>query len=207
MADLRPEDPAQIVLSMCSSLLAVVEEGNNYSIVQFAHFSAQEYLMSARLTKEKETISRFHVSMTPAHNVVAQACLGLLIHLDETVTRDNLEDFPLAYYAAQYWVDHVQIEGVSSEVQDGMKCLFDPSKRHLSFWVWIYDPGRRLNRWGRTRRPSKTARATPLHYAAFYGLHDVAKFLIVEHPQDVNARGFCRDMRSPVRRPHGIPKI
>ena len=194
LADWRPEDPTRAVLSTCSSLLAVVEiEGYDSPIVQFAHFSAQEYLTSPRLSKEQETraISLFHFSMTQAHTFVAQACLGLLLHLDETVTKTSLTNFPLVEYAAEYWVGHAR-EDVSSKVQDGMKCLFDPSKSHLSVWVWIYDPEfpfARPERTERTERPGK-ARATPLHYAAFCGMHDVAKFLIVEHSPDLNARGF-----------------
>ena len=190
LADWRPEDPARTVLSMCSSLLAVVErEGYSSPIVQFAHFSAQEYLMSARLTKAKDTVSRFHLSMTPAHTLVVQACLGLLLHLDETVTKDSLKNFPLAEYAAEYWVGHARIEDVSSKVQDGMNRLFDPSKSHCYVWIWIYDPEYNFVRPERSERPGK-ARATPLHYAAFCGTHDVAKFLIVNHSQDVNSRGF-----------------
>jgi hypothetical protein len=29
--------------------------------------------------------------MTPAHTIVAQACLGILLDLDENITRDGLE--------------------------------------------------------------------------------------------------------------------
>ena len=195
-ADWRPEDPARTVLSMCSSLLAVVQpEGYDSPIAQFAHFSVQEYLMSARLAEAKDTISRFHVSMTPAHTIVAQACLGLLLHLDETITKDSLKSYPLAEYAAQYWVGHAWIEDVSSKVQDGMKLLFDPGKSHYSVWAWIYDPEyyeRSPDLPERSESPGQ-ARATPLHYAAFCGLQNVAKFLIVEHSQDVNARGFDKN--------------
>ena len=196
--DWHPEDPAHTVLSMCSSLLVIVKpEDYESPIVQFAHFSAQEYLMSTRLAEAKDTISRFHVSTTPAHTLVAQACLGLLLHLDETVTKESLENFPLAEYAAEYWVGHARIEDVSSKVQDGMKRLFDPGKIHFSVWVWIYDPECHEYGWnqlgpersGRSEHPGK-ARATPLQYAAFCDLHDITKFLIVEHSQDVNARGF-----------------
>ena len=193
LADWRPEDPARTVLSMCSSLLAVVDTING-RYVQFAHFSVQEYLMSMRLAKAKDTISRFHVSAIPAHTIVAQTCLGLLLHLDETVTKDSLENFPLAFYAAQYWVAHALIEDVPSKVQDGMNRLFDPGKCHFSVWIWIYDPecdGYYGYLPERSESPGK-ARATPLHYAAFCGLRDVAKFLIVEHSQDVNARSFDR---------------
>ena len=192
-ADWQPEDPARTVLSTCSSFLSVVQpEGYRSPIVQFAHFSAQEYLTSARLAEAKDTISRYYLSMTPAHTVVAQACLGLLLHLDETVTKDSLGNFPLAEYAAQYWVGHARVEDVSSKVQDGMKILFDPGKSHCSVWVWIYDPEYDDHSWHRPERSEHPgeARATPLHYAAFCGMHDVAKFLIVEHSQDVNARGF-----------------
>ncbi len=130
--------------------------------------------------------------MTRAHTIVAQACLGLLLHLDENITKDSLKDFPLAGYAAEHWVGHARFESVSSKVHDGMKRLFDPRQRHLSVWVWIYDPEDYLRRFERSQRPSQ-ARATSLHYAAFCGIHDIAAFLIVEHSQDVNARGFFVD--------------
>jgi hypothetical protein len=188
--DWRPGDPAHTVLSVCSSLLAVVKPRGGSPVVQFAHFSVKEYLTSARLAKAKDSISRFHVStMTTAHTVVVQACLGVLLHLDETVTKDSLENFPLAEYAAEHWVYHARFEGVSSNVQDGMERLFDPSKSHLSLWVWVRDPEYRWRRFERSERPGK-ARATPLHYAAFCGLYDIVAFLIVEHSQDVNAQGF-----------------
>ena len=203
LADWRPEDPAHAVLSMCSSLLTIVESGDahedddsstshifsNSPIIQFAHFSVKEYLTSARLSKAKDTISHFHVSMTMAHTIVAQACLGVLLHFDENVTKDSLEDFPLAEYAAEHWVGHARMENVSSNVEDGIKRLFDPSRRHLSVWTWIYDPEDSMRRHRSSESP-KEARATPLHYAAICGMHDAVVFLIVEHSQDVNGRGF-----------------
>jgi ankyrin repeat protein len=187
LVDWRPQDPAYTVLSTCSSLLVVVDV--DAPVVQFAHFSVKEYLTSTRLAGEKGDISRFHISMTPAHTVVAQACLGVLLHLDENVTKDDLEDFPLAEYAAESWVGHARFENVSSSVQEAMKRLFDPRKRHLSIWVWIYDPEDPQDRSKRSERPSQ-ARATPLHYAAFCGMHEVAAFLIGGHSQDLNARSF-----------------
>jgi hypothetical protein len=189
LTDWRPEDPEHTVLSICSCLLAVVKPRGGSPVVQFTHFSVKEYLTSARLAEARGTISRFHVSMTPAHTVVAQTCLGVLLHLDENITEDNLQKFPLVEYAAEHWMGHARFENVSSSVQDGMKRLFDPRKCHISVWVWVCDPEDSKRQSGRSKRPAK-ARATPLHYAAFCGMHDVAKFLIVERSQDVNARGF-----------------
>ena len=76
--DWRAEDPLEAVLSICSTLLALVHVGDS-AVVQFAHFSVKEFLTSSRLAENSDTIShRYHVSMTPAHTLVAQACLGIL---------------------------------------------------------------------------------------------------------------------------------
>jgi ankyrin repeat protein len=189
LADWRPEDPAHTVLSICSSFLDVVTPDDGSPVVQFAHFSVKEYLTSARLTKAKDIVSRFHVSMTASHAIVARACLGVLLHLGESITKDSLKEFPLAEYAAEHWAGHARFENLSSSMQDGMKRLFDPGRSHISVWTWIYDLESPHLRHRRSERPEK-ARATPLHYAAFCGIHDVAAFLIIEYSQDVNARGF-----------------
>jgi ankyrin repeat protein len=191
LEDWREEDPAHAVRSTCSTLLAVVDVDGS-SVIQFAHFSVKEYLTSKRLTESKETISRLHVSMTLAHTIIAQACLGVLLHIDENVDKVDLKTFPLAGYAAENLGGHARFEGVSSKIQDGMKRLFDPSNHHFSVWVWIYHPERCGARSDIYERPSQ-ALATPLHFAAFYGLHDIVKFLIVERSQNINARGFNHD--------------
>jgi ankyrin repeat protein len=188
LADWRPEDPTHTVLSTCSSFLAVVDVDGS-PVIQFAHFSVKEYLTSERLAATKDTISNYHVSMISAHTTLVQACLGVLLHLDESANRDTLENFPLSEYASRHWVDHARFENVASIVHDGIKRLFDPSKSHLSVWVWIYDPEDSQSRYLNSELPRKP-RATPLHYAAFCGMHDVATFLIVEHSQDVIARAF-----------------
>ena len=191
LADLSSDDPVNEVLSICSSLLAVVDVPG-FRVVQFTHFSVKEYLTSEWLAKTKDSISRFHVSMTPAHTIMAQACLGILLHLDENITSNDLLNFPLAEYAAKHWVDHARFKNVSSTIQDGMKRLFDQNKCHLSIWVWIYDPEPLGRRSDRSQRPTE-AQATPLHYAAVHNMHDIATFLIAEHPQDIDALAFDRE--------------
>ena len=139
--DWRTEDPVNTVLSTCSSLLSDVDVDGS-RVIQFSHYSVEEFLTSPRLQASDDIISRrFHVSTTPAHTLVARACLGILLHLDEdVVTRDGLKGWPLAEYAAEYWADHVRLEGVLKNVEDGMKQLFDPRKPHLSICIWIYEP-------------------------------------------------------------------
>ncbi len=191
--DWRLEDPVEAVLSTCSTLLILVDAYDS-PVIQFSHFSVKEFLTSTRVADKRDAISRrYHVSMTPAHTLVAQACLGILLHLDENITRDNLRKFPLAKYAAEHWFEHACFEGASKNAEEGMKELFDPSKQHLAVWVWIYDP---VQLWGlylRTETPLSPLR-TPLHYAAVCGLHSIVTFLVIEHSQDVDSR--CDDTRS-----------
>jgi ankyrin repeat protein len=188
--DWRLEDPVYAVLSTCTTLLAVVNDGGS-PLIQFSHFSVKEFLTSPRLSKATDFISRrYHISMTPAHTLVARACLGILLHLDKDVNRDSPEDAPLAEYAAEHWVDHAQFEDISRSVEDGTKKLSDPSKPHFAVCVWIY--GLAVSIWPRMTR-NETLPPLPhtsLHYAASWGLHPVVEFLITEHSQDVSSPDF-----------------
>jgi hypothetical protein len=57
--------------------------------------------------------------------ILAQACLGVLLRLDDNSRETSLQRSPLAEYAAQHWIDHALFENVSSHVKDGMENLFD----------------------------------------------------------------------------------
>jgi uncharacterized membrane protein len=139
--------------------------------------------MSARLAEGTDILSRrYHVSMTGAHTLAAQASLGILLHLDENINSEGLEKFPLAKYAAEHWVDHVQLEDVSQRVEDGLKQLFDPRKPHLAIWLQVHDPASWLR--------SPQYNGTCLHYAGLCGLHRIIEFLVTEHRQEVNTLGF-----------------
>jgi ankyrin repeat protein len=187
-----PEDPVHAVLFTTSNLLAIVPVDGS-SVIQFSHFSVKEFLTSSRLAESSDIIlRRYHISMTLAHTLAAQICLGMLLHLDKNITRDDLEKFPLAEYAAEHWVDHARFEDVSGKVEDGMKLLFDPTKFHFSVWVWISDLAMEDQYWRREKRgkiPSQP-RGTPLHYAALCGLPTIVKFLLIEHSQEIDTLGF-----------------
>ncbi len=138
--DWRVEDPLEAVLSTCSTLLSLVN-GSYSPVIQFSHFLVKEFLTSVRFAEKCNTISHhYHISITPAHILVAQACLGILLHLDPDITTGSLTKFPLAKYAVEYWVKHAYVEGVSQNVEDGMKQLFDGNKPHLAVWAWIHEP-------------------------------------------------------------------
>ncbi|KAH9069594.1 hypothetical protein EDB83DRAFT_2582831, partial [Lactarius deliciosus] len=76
----RSDDEQQSVLSTCSSLIVVVDDKSSKTrVVQFAHFSVKEFLTSDRLANLAADISRFHIRPEPAHTVIAQACLAILL--------------------------------------------------------------------------------------------------------------------------------
>ena len=183
--DWRWEDQEEAVMSACSSLVMVVKDEDS-RIVQFSHFSVKEFLTANRLAEPIRDVSRYHIRLEAAHTILAQACLGVLLQLDDRVDRDNIKNFPFARYAAEYWVMHAQVENASSRIKDGMECLFDADKPHFATWLWVYneDGGRSLS----TMHPEKPE-AVPLYYAAILGLRDLAEHLIVKHPEHVNARG------------------
>ena len=96
------EDPVDAVLSTTSSLLAIVNV-NGSLVIQFSHFSVKEFLTSSRLAESNDILlRRYHVSMRHAHTLAAQACLGMLLHFDNNIAKDDLDKFPLAEYAAEY---------------------------------------------------------------------------------------------------------
>ena len=184
----RWEDQEEAVMSACSSLVSIVK-GDNSRVVQFSHFSVKEYLTADRLAEPMRDVSRYYIRLSAAHTILAQACLGVLLRLDDRVDRDSIKGFPLALYAAQYWVTHARVETVSSRIKDGMECLFDEDKPHFATWLWIYNEDQHL--WGRsmlTVHPEKPE-AVPLYHAAMFGLRDLAEHLITEHPEHVNATG------------------
>jgi ankyrin repeat protein len=184
----RPEDTEEFILSACSTLVTVVKVNDN-KVIQFSHFTVKEYLTSARLT-ESGRVSYFHILLNPAHALLASACIGTLLQLDDQIDAMKINNFPLASYAARHWVDHAQFEDISSYIQDAMECLFDKDKPHFAAWMWLYNidnPSSEL-----TAHP-KVPDAVPLYYAALCGFHDIAERVIAAYPQDVDAKGGrCR---------------
>ena len=156
-------------------------------IVQFSHFSVKEFLMSSRFAESSRDVSHYHIESKTAHTILAQACLGVLLRLDDCVDRDRIKDFPLADYAARHWVEHARFKGVSSHIMDGMECLFDADKPHFSTWLWVHNEDRPYHSMG-MMSPEKPD-AVPLYYAALLGLDDLTALLLTEHPEYVHAKG------------------
>ncbi|KAN0126421.1 hypothetical protein V8E52_000061 [Russula decolorans] len=186
-ADWRPAYAQETIMSVCSSLIAIVDRGG-HQVVQFSHFSVKEYLTSERLAAAEERLSYYHILPEPAHTTLAHASLSVLLHLDNKIDRDTIGHFPLASYAARHWADHAQFRNVSSHIMEVMKHLFDPAKPHFATWVWLYDIDRHWMEHMPTMYPTQP-KAVPIYYASLFGFIGLAEHLIAAHSRDVNSKG------------------
>ena len=191
----RWEDQEQTVLSACSSLISIIDHGDS-RVVQFSHFSVKEYLTSSRLTAASGDVMRYHILSEPAHLILAHACLGVLLGLDSCINNENNVDdieldrrdkgIPLFRYAAEHWSSHAQVGNVSSYLKDAMETLFDSSKPYFSAWIRRHavdsDHKQPYVAW-------MVLKPNPLYCAARCGFYDLARHLIIKHPEQVNHRG------------------
>ena len=210
----RWEDHEQALLSSCSSLISIVEnaavDGRVHSdpnvgshshnkeiqndgslVVQFSHFSVKEFLTSPRLSSPSRDVSHYHIMLEPAHTIMAQACLSVLLRLGDGVEEDrSVNGSPLARYAARHWVAHAQFQNVSLRVQIAMERLFDPERRYFAAWLRLYDRDTHKHIPPFTYFVTgKKSDGTPLYYAALCGFQGLVEHLIAKCPSHVKAIG------------------
>jgi hypothetical protein len=205
-ASWRWEDQEQALLSSCSSLITIVYSVAS-RVVQFSHFSVKEFLTSPRLATPSRDVSCYHIALEPAHTILGQACMGILLRLDEPAEDGSAKNSsPLAQYAAEHWVSHAQFKGVSTRLRKEMDCLFDPDKPHFVLWLRLYDIDTKLTPYTTLHffTPFSKSDATPLYYAALCGFDDLAKSLVVKYPNHVNAYGgwYMRPLVAALAREH-----
>ena len=184
----RWEDKEEAVLSACSSLVSVIiDDGSR--VVQFSHFSVKEFLTSNRLASCMKEVSQFYIPIEPSHAILAQACLGVLLFLDDRADEDSVKKIPLYQYATEYWVEHSQVGNVELQIKDAVDYFFDMDNPHFSAWVRLEHPGEFL-RVSMNEGPTGIPRsAAPLYFAAWKGLHGLVERLIIKYPEQVNHLG------------------
>jgi ankyrin repeat protein len=178
--DWLSEIPDEVLLSACSTLIAVIEHKSS-RVVQFSHPSVKEFFTSDRLrTSEVGNIRHYHISLDTAHTILARACLAVLLRLGENTDKKRLAAFPLALYSARHWVDHAKFGDVASRVQDVMEQLFDPGKPYFAAWVWIFEGCKPQG------RQSPRPRRTPLYFAVSFRFSALTRHLAVTQAENIN---------------------
>src|SRR5277367_4837579 len=80
----------------------------NIGTIKLYHMSVKDYLLSRHLGA-----TGFGIDEKLSHSVIAQTCLAYLLQFDnlDTLnpnTSNPSENYPLARYAAEYWIMHVR---------------------------------------------------------------------------------------------------
>ena len=183
----RLEDQEEAILSACSSLIIIAEDGNS-RIVQFSHFSVKEFLTSSRIATSSQDVSHHQIDSASAHITMAQACLGVLLRLDSSIDNANIKNLPLAEYAAQHWTDHAEIDGMLLQVQDGVDRFLDADYPNFVAWHQLT----RSDRFRKTvtHLTPLEVEVAPLRHISELGFLGLVRYLIFKRPQDVHA-GTC----------------
>ena len=182
----RWEDQEQALLTSCSSLITIVDTGAS-RVVQFSHFSVKEFLTSPRLSTSSQDVSHYHIVLGPAHTILAQSCLSILLQQDEDSSVEKCS--PLAGYAAEHWVRHAQFEDVVSRIK-GMEYIFDLDKPYFAAWCKLHDiDTNRTDSVFYQFTLDRSGANTPLYYVALCGFSNIVEQLIVKHPEHINATG------------------
>ena len=168
--------------------------------VRLAHFSVKEYLLSDRHAFRSD----FQVQI--CHAKMAESCLRYLLHISNTecLTKELVDQYPLARYAAEYWWQHAQqLDYMSVTVLYLALKLLNDSTALLS-WAKLYDV------MAPHRDPEMALTtsdlAQPLYYAASTGLPELVQSMFHETIDIDAAMGrYDNALRAASR--HGHKKI
>ncbi|KAN0141715.1 hypothetical protein V8E53_000177 [Lactarius tabidus] len=193
----RWADHEAAVLSACSSLVSIIiDDGSR--VVQFSHFSVKEFLTSDRLASCMEGVSKFHISFEPSHAILAQACLAVLLCLEDRTDEDSVKNIPLHRYASDYWAEHTQVGNVELQLTEVIDYFFDMDKPH--FAAYFRQEGGSNDFRAITVSPDEEPTAVlppvaPLYVATIFGLNGLAGRLITRQPHLIH---FCGQDGTPL---------
>lgn len=217
------------VLEICSSLVSVtkthtprrysdtpwiqeknkIERGNIFhggpaqelEVVQFAHFSVQEY-MTLQRDKAQPRVSRFRFSPTTAHTAIAELSLVYVLEFSGgvRVTRIDFDGFPFLAYAAQQWPEHWKLqlsEPNQTAVNELIRRLLDTAADKCSNYInyvnicrpdaFVSETPSYMYAAQSTRAKSLDSVPQPLYYSAQLGHLELCQWLLDERSCDVNA--------------------
>ncbi|KAJ9157857.1 Ankyrin repeat protein [Pleurostoma richardsiae] len=184
----RLRDP-QDILALGNSLFSVSDDGR----IHFAHLSVRDYILSLD-GRQDLSIPEFRLSSQPANQRLAEICLTYLClkdfangprdTADEYVER--LQQYPLLKYASVAWSYHAKAtsrDSMAPELEALILKFLSPERRQ-SFMSWVQVLNANYDfKWNVYPR-----HATPLYYAASFGLTGIVQSLVSEEV-DLDAPG------------------
>ncbi|MCJ1238739.1 hypothetical protein MMC14_006730 [Varicellaria rhodocarpa] len=159
---------------------SVLSDSKTCEVVRLAHFSVKEYLVSEQIRDQAAV--KYAIQEIPANVYIVEACLAYLLHFDreDSLALATSVAYPLAYYAAEHWIQHVRTVGKGI---GGMQTLCLElclnSEEAYSNWVRLYSP----DNWKQNNEMP-----TALYYASLNGAIELAR-LLLDSGADVNTQG------------------
>ncbi|KAH7877022.1 ankyrin repeat-containing domain protein [Lentinula edodes] len=135
-------------------------------IVQLAHASVKEYLISYSL--QKETQDLFQLNEKLAHDIMTQTTIIYLMQ-KENIDSGYYRSF--AHYSVEKWLSHaskVEEYKLKGKAQNLIHRMLENNNQYFARWETIY------------RRQRYFSPKTPLYYGALNGLCEVVPKLISE---------------------------
>ena len=80
----------EAVLSTCSGLITITDSSRR--VVQLLQFSVTGLSVANRIATSTRHACQYHFLPGPAHTILAQACLGFLLHLDDDIETQKVKD-------------------------------------------------------------------------------------------------------------------
>jgi ankyrin repeat protein len=186
------EDPLE-ALNICSSLVTMTVNSKDARInpgariLVLSHYSVQEYLLSERIRQGKAR--QYSMQVALSHGVIAKGCLEYLLQLQQPNTSPEhiLQNFALAHYSANSWMDHAQRSGqLIDEINQLAINLLSVKNPSYMIWVRLFSRDFTWTKGVRQRSTIKTPE--PLYYAALTGLDSLVG-LMLDNGADINALG------------------
>src|ERR1700728_4463754 len=113
---------------------------NNIGTIKLSHMSVKDYLLS----RHRVAATGFGIDEKLSHSLIAQTCLAYLLQFDnpDILNRNTINNYPLALYAAKYWIMHVQ-SGVDEWAEPQQKLVMtlfqlDHTAPFIT-WVRLWD--------------------------------------------------------------------
>ena len=191
--DMRLLDPHDL-LTMCSSLVSLSRTfiRNKAGVIvreiqelHLAHSSVKDFLV----LHFQEQLLPPVLGNIDSQAYAAECCLVYLLQFRDPWTDDrDICEFPLARYAAEFWIRHMQ----SSETKTSpigtrlMLHLMDDSLMPFSHWRRLYDPDKPWRSIGL----NATACASPVYYASQSGLEHLVDQLLKKGSKPDEGKGM-----------------
>src|ERR1700728_1532411 len=113
---------------------------NNTGIIKLFHMSVKDYLQSQHVGA-----TGFGINEKISHSHIAKTCLAYLLQFKnlDMLNSGTIDQYPLAQYAAEYWVTHVRYgveDGTDVQQEKLIMTLFQPwHTAPFISWVTIHD--------------------------------------------------------------------